>query len=45
MSRYPAAPDPDDYLTEDDYQDALAAYENEMALREMQDEERYYENR
>ena len=45
MVRRFTAPRPEDYTTDEEYQEELAYYDREMALREMMAEERYYERR
>ena len=38
-------PDPDDYLTDEEYQDAMDAYENALYLAEEAAMEKYYEEK
>lgn len=42
MARRFTAPNREDYDTEEKYQEELAYYDQEMALRELQAEERMY---
>jgi len=43
MVRRFTAPCREDYDTEEEYLEELEYYDQEMALRELQDEERYYQ--
>ena len=45
MFRQFTAPRPDQYSTDEEYQEALDAYDAEMALQEEYARERYYERK